>query len=68
MDQVSIKYTNIFNCKTLKNFPKLGFLVWNQTIWQPWSQVSFSEQNLHPRRKFQTLDPMLRLLNLQLQR
>jgi hypothetical protein len=35
MDQVSIKYTNIFHCKTLKNFPKFGFLVWKQTIWQP---------------------------------
>jgi hypothetical protein len=22
MDQVSIKYTNIFNCKTLQNLPK----------------------------------------------
>jgi hypothetical protein len=35
MDQVSIKYTNIFDCKTLKNLPKFGFLVWKQTIWQP---------------------------------
>jgi hypothetical protein len=36
MDQVSIKYTNIFYCKTLQNLPKFGFLVWKQTIWQPW--------------------------------
>jgi hypothetical protein len=28
MDQVSIKYTNIFHCKTLQNVPKFGFLVW----------------------------------------
>jgi hypothetical protein len=35
MDQVSIKYTNIFHCKTLRNLPKFGFLVWKQTIWQP---------------------------------
>jgi hypothetical protein len=36
MDQVSIQHTIIFHCKTLQNLPKLGFLVWNQTIWQPW--------------------------------
>jgi hypothetical protein len=36
MDQVSIKYTNIFQSKTLQNIPKFGFLVWKQTIWQPW--------------------------------
>jgi hypothetical protein len=36
IDQMVIKYTNIFNCKTLQNLPKLGFLVWKQTIWQPW--------------------------------
>jgi hypothetical protein len=35
MDQLSIKYTNIFHCKTLQNLPKFGFLVWRQTIWQP---------------------------------
>jgi hypothetical protein len=27
MDQVSIKYTNIFHCKTRQNLPKFGFLV-----------------------------------------
>jgi hypothetical protein len=38
MDQMSIKYTNIFHCKTLQNVPKctkFGFLVWNHAIWQP---------------------------------
>jgi hypothetical protein len=35
MDQVSVKYTNIFNCKTLQNLPEFVFLVWKQTIWQP---------------------------------
>jgi hypothetical protein len=35
MDQVSLKYTIIFHCKTLQNLPKFGFLVWKQTIWQP---------------------------------
>jgi hypothetical protein len=27
MDQVEIKYTGIFRCKTLQNLPKFGFLV-----------------------------------------
>jgi hypothetical protein len=36
MDQVSIEYTNISHCKILQNLPKFGFLVWKQTIWQPW--------------------------------
>jgi hypothetical protein len=35
MDQVSIKYSNIFQCKTHQNLPKFGFLVWKQTIWHP---------------------------------
>jgi hypothetical protein len=34
-----IKYAKIFHCKTLQNFPNLGFLVRKQTIWQPWSAV-----------------------------
>jgi hypothetical protein len=38
MDQVSIKYTNIFQSKTLQNLPKFDFLAWKQTIWQPWSK------------------------------
>jgi hypothetical protein len=44
--QVSIKYTVLFHCKTLQNLPKFGFLVWKQTIWQPWPRnVGF---NWHP--------------------
>jgi hypothetical protein len=35
--QITIKYTSIFYSKVLQNLPKLGFLVWKQTIWQPWS-------------------------------
>jgi hypothetical protein len=27
IDQMPIKYTNIFNCKILQNLPKFGFLV-----------------------------------------
>jgi hypothetical protein len=33
---VTIKCTSIFHSKALQNLPKLGFLVWKQTIWQPW--------------------------------
>jgi hypothetical protein len=38
IDQMVIKYTKIFHCKTIQNLPKLGFLVWKQTIWQPCSR------------------------------
>jgi hypothetical protein len=31
-----IKYNNIFDSKALQILPKLGFLFWKQTIWQPW--------------------------------
>jgi hypothetical protein len=37
-DQMAIKYTNIFHCKTLQNLPKSGFLVRKETIWQPWTE------------------------------
>jgi hypothetical protein len=33
--QMVIKYKNIFHSKALQILPKLGFLVWKQTIWQP---------------------------------
>jgi hypothetical protein len=36
---MAIKYTNIFHYKTLPNLPKMGFLVWKYTIWQPWSML-----------------------------
>jgi hypothetical protein len=36
IDQMVIKFTNIFLCQTLQNVPKLGFLVSKFTIWQPW--------------------------------
>jgi hypothetical protein len=35
IDQMDIKFTNIFHCKTHQNLPKLGFLGWKYTIWQP---------------------------------
>jgi hypothetical protein len=34
--QEALKYINIFQSKALQNLPKFGFLVWKQTIWQPW--------------------------------
>jgi hypothetical protein len=34
--QMDIEYTNLFHSKVLQNLPKLGFLVWKYTIWQPW--------------------------------
>jgi hypothetical protein len=34
-----IKYNNIFYSKALQILPKLGYLVWKQTIWQPWFSV-----------------------------
>jgi hypothetical protein len=30
-----LKYINIFRSNTHQTLPKLGFLVWKQTIWQP---------------------------------
>jgi hypothetical protein len=39
--QMAINYINIFPYKALKNFPKFGFLVRKETIWQPW-QASMS--------------------------
>jgi hypothetical protein len=35
MDQMAIKYANIFHWKTQQNLPNLKCLVWNHTIWQP---------------------------------
>jgi hypothetical protein len=33
--QVAIEYTKLFDSKALQILPKLGFLVWKYTIWQP---------------------------------
>jgi hypothetical protein len=35
MDQVSIKYTTIFHCKSLQNLPKFGFLFENKPSGNP---------------------------------
>jgi hypothetical protein len=34
-----IKYTNSVHAQALQNLPKLVFLVWKQTIWQPWRRL-----------------------------
>jgi hypothetical protein len=36
--QMARKYFTIFQSQALQNLPKLGFLVWKQTIWQPCSE------------------------------
>jgi hypothetical protein len=33
--QRALEYTNLFHSKALQNLPKLKFLVWKYTIWQP---------------------------------
>jgi hypothetical protein len=48
---MAIKYTNIFHCKTLQSLPKLEFLVWKQTIRQPWTRLTrtgFRDQLVEP--------------------
>jgi hypothetical protein len=34
--QITTIYNNISPHKILLNIPKLGFLVWKETIWHPW--------------------------------
>jgi hypothetical protein len=41
MDQMAIKYTNIFHCKTLQKLPKLVFLVRKYAIWQPFVKRAY---------------------------
>jgi hypothetical protein len=47
---MAIKFANIFNCETLQNLPKMGFLVWKYTTWQPWfwnEFLSLCTGNIH---------------------
>jgi hypothetical protein len=37
---MGISYINIFISKALQNLPKFVFLVWKQTIWQPWGELA----------------------------
>jgi membrane-associated HD superfamily phosphohydrolase len=55
MDQVPIKYTNIFHCKTLQNLPKfVFFFAWKQTIWQPCCRQSQTHPRCWPTLRFVT--------------
>jgi hypothetical protein len=38
MFPMAIKYNKKFHSNALQNIPKLVFLVWNYTIWQPWCE------------------------------
>jgi hypothetical protein len=40
------KYDNIFLSQALQILPKLGFLVWKQTIWQPWLGIWKTTHNI----------------------
>jgi hypothetical protein len=44
--QMAIKYTSIYYCKTLQNLSKLGFLVWKETVWQPWRALYRQQKDL----------------------
>jgi hypothetical protein len=37
-----IKYTKVFHSKAFNSIPKLEFLVWKYTIWQPWSVAEYN--------------------------
>jgi hypothetical protein len=60
MFQLAITYLNIFQSETLKKFPKLGFLVCKQTIWQPRCETNSDGLYLHWSRAF----PLLWCFNL----
>jgi hypothetical protein len=44
ISQITINYINIFPSKALQNLPKLKFLVWKETIWQPCLRMKFQNQ------------------------
>jgi hypothetical protein len=45
MNQVSIKYTNIFHCKTLQNLPKFGFLVSGNSAVNQYQHLAMQKTN-----------------------
>jgi hypothetical protein len=49
--QMSQKYTNIFHSKALQDEPKLAFLVWKHTIWQPCPAIVSNYKNDHNDRE-----------------
>jgi hypothetical protein len=40
--RMAVKYINNIQSKALPNFPKFGFFVWKQTIWQPWNELGLA--------------------------
>jgi hypothetical protein len=42
---MAIKYIGIYQSEALKFVPKLGFLVWKQTIWQPWIKCLLNDES-----------------------
>jgi hypothetical protein len=48
LDQMAIKYTNIFRCKPLQNLPKFGFLVGKFATWQPWRRRKEKKRKQSP--------------------
>jgi hypothetical protein len=60
---MAISYIKIFQSKTVQNLPKLEFLVWKQTIWQPWcgaaNLIRFYWLPLFPTMLRQQLDAFL---------
>jgi hypothetical protein len=57
-DQMVIKDTNLFLCKTLYNLPKLGFLVWKMPSGNPECRAAESraQQNLAPKKQTESFD------------
>jgi hypothetical protein len=47
---MAINYINIFQSKALQKISILGFLVWKQTIWQPWSHLCYVKKIIWEQR------------------
>jgi hypothetical protein len=59
IDQIDLKRTNIFHWMTHQNLPKLGFLVWKYTIWQPCPSLSLSSLRRQQKCYFFRIDKMV---------
>jgi hypothetical protein len=47
IDEMSFKFTNIFQFKALLSLPKLPFFVWKFTIWQHWQCTAQIGKKIH---------------------
>jgi hypothetical protein len=78
---MSIEYNNFLYSNALQNSPKFGLLVWKHTIWQPCSIAASATFRKNQSENCTAtsidiifnflslnLEPILRLLKLQLQR